>query len=65
MLLSNAATIDIRNHETSSVRHGCCERTMKGNGPAQRAVIAAAEGIEDEPARATAEQGARETQTTS
>ncbi len=36
---------------------------MKGNGPAQRAVIAAVEGIEDELARAAAEQSAWETQT--
>src|SRR6202521_3186347 len=35
---------------------------MKGNGPAQRAVIAAVEDIEDEQARA-AEQNAREAQT--
>jgi Family of unknown function (DUF5681) len=35
---------------------------MKGNGPAQRAVIAAVEGIEDEQARA-AEQSAGEAQT--
>jgi len=35
---------------------------MKGNGPAQRAVIAAVEDIEDEQARA-AEQSAREVQT--
>jgi uncharacterized protein DUF5681 len=38
---------------------------MKGNGPAQRAVIAAVEGIEDEQARAAAaaEQSAGEAQT--
>jgi len=36
---------------------------MKGNGPAQRAVIAAVAGIEDEQARAAAEQSAGEAQT--
>ena len=38
---------------------------MKGNGPAQRAVIAAVEEIEDEQAKAAAEESAREAQTTS
>ena len=38
---------------------------MKGNGPAQRAVIAAVEGIEDEQARAAAERSAGEAQTSS
>jgi hypothetical protein len=38
---------------------------MKGNGPAQRAVIAAVAGIEDEQARAAAEQSAGEGETSS
>jgi hypothetical protein len=38
---------------------------MKGNGPAQRAVIAAVAEIEDEQAKAAAEESAREAQTTS